>query len=94
MRVRLELARLVVYKVGWLKREGRLALLESAIAKLFVSESALQAALDAVQIHGARGYVSEYGIERELRDAAGGTIYGGTSEIQRSIVAELSGVRS
>jgi alkylation response protein AidB-like acyl-CoA dehydrogenase len=94
MRVRLELARLLVYKVGWLKSQGRLALLESAMAKLVVSESLVETARAAMQIHGARGYVTEYGIERELRDAVATTIYGGTSEIQRNIVAELSGVPS
>jgi alkylation response protein AidB-like acyl-CoA dehydrogenase len=94
MRVRLELARLLVYKVAWLKGQGRLALLESAMAKLYVSESLVETARAAVQIHGARGYVADYGIERELRDAIATTIYGGTSEIQRNIIAELSGVPS
>lgn len=92
MKVRLELARLMLYKVGWLKTEGRLALAESVITKLFVSESHVQAALDAVQIHGARGYLTDFGVERELRDALGGTIYGGTSEIQRQIIAGLVGL--
>ncbi len=94
MKVRLELAKLMMYKVGWLKQRGKLALAESAIAKLFISESHKQAALDAVQIHGARGYLAEFGIERELRDALGGTIYGGTSEIQREVIATLLGIPS
>ncbi|NDU72282.1 acyl-CoA dehydrogenase [Actinomadura sp. DSM 109109] len=92
MRVRLELAQLMLYKFGWLKREGRLAMLESSILKLVVSEGLRDTALEAVQIHGARGYVTEGGMERELRDALAGTIYGGTSQIQRSIIAGLLGL--
>ncbi|WP_410580496.1 acyl-CoA dehydrogenase family protein [Amycolatopsis sp. lyj-108] len=92
MRVRLELARLLLYKVGWLRARGRLALHEASMLKLYVSESLSVSALDAMQIHGARGYTEELGIERELRDVLAGTIYGGTSEIQRSIIAGLLGV--
>jgi alkylation response protein AidB-like acyl-CoA dehydrogenase len=92
MRVRFELARLMLYKLGCLKRDGRLAMLEASILKLVVSESLLATALDMVQLHGARGYVTDFGIERELRDALGGTIYGGTSQIQRSIIAGLLGL--
>ncbi|MEV4824665.1 acyl-CoA dehydrogenase family protein [Micromonospora sp. NPDC049274] len=92
MKVRLELAKLMIYKVGWLKQQGKIALAEAAIAKLFISESHVQAALDAMQIHGARGYLAEFGVERELRDALGGTIYGGTSEIQREVIASLAGM--
>jgi alkylation response protein AidB-like acyl-CoA dehydrogenase len=94
MKVRLELAKLILYKVGWLKQRGKIALAESAIAKLFISESHVQAGLDAMQIHGARGYLTEFGIERELRDALGGTIYGGTSEIQREVISSLLGMPS
>ncbi len=92
MKVRLELARLALYHVGWLKREGRLALLESTIAKIFISESLAQTAMSAMEVHGARGYVEDFGIERELRDALGGTIYAGTTAIQRGIIAELLGL--
>ncbi len=74
MKVRAELARLVLYHTAWLKAEGRVAPLESSIAKLFIAESLLSSALDAVRIHGARGYVSEFGVERELRDALAGPI--------------------
>jgi L-prolyl-PCP dehydrogenase len=94
MRVRLELARLLLYKIGWLKQQGRLALLESAMLKLFASESLLASALDAVRVHGARGYVTDLPVERELRDAVGTAIYGGTSDIQRNIIAGLIGLPS
>ena len=92
MRVRLELARLLLYKIGWLKQQGRLALLESAILKLFASESLLESALDAVRVHGARGYTSDLPVERELRDAVATVIYGGTSDIQRNVIAGLIGL--
>ncbi|MBV9790648.1 MAG: acyl-CoA dehydrogenase family protein [Chloroflexi bacterium] len=92
MKLRIELAKLLVYKIGWLKREGRMAFLEASLAKLFISESHVQTSLDAIQIHGARGYMTEYGIERELRDAVAGTLYAGTSEIQREVIASLLGL--
>jgi len=88
-KVRIELSKLLLYKIGWLKREGRMAFLEASMAKLFVSESHVQAGLDAIQIHGARGFLTEFEIERELRDALAGTIYAGTSELQRNIISSL-----
>jgi alkylation response protein AidB-like acyl-CoA dehydrogenase len=97
MKIRLELARLILYQVGWLKREGRLALLEATMAKIFISESLVATAMAAVEVHGARGYVSGgvagTGIERELRDALGAPIYAGTSAVQRGILAELLGLQ-
>jgi hypothetical protein len=92
MQVRLELARLLLYKVGWLKQQGRMALLEAAMLKLFASESLVEGALSAVRVHGARGYVTDLPIERELRDAVGTVLYGGTSDIQRNVIARLIGV--
>jgi len=93
MKIRLELARLILYRVGWLKREGRFALLDATIAKVFVSESLVKTAMAAVEVHGARGYLTDFGLERELRDALGGPIYAGTSAVQRGILAELLGLR-
>jgi alkylation response protein AidB-like acyl-CoA dehydrogenase len=92
MKMRVELSRLILYKVAWMKSEGRRAPIESAIAKLFVSESYVQNSLDALQIHGAYGYSTEYGIERELRDSIAGRIYSGTSEIQKNIIATFLGL--
>lgn len=89
MRMRLELADLILHKVAWLKANGKRAQLEAAIAKLFVSESYLASSLDAIQIHGGYGFMSEYEIDRDLRDAIGGRIYSGTSEIQRNIIARF-----
>lgn len=92
MKVRLETARLLLYKVAWLKKVGRPATLEAAMAKLYLSECFVQSSLDAIRVHGGYGFMTEFGIERDLRDAVGGTIYSGTSDIQRSIVARLMGL--
>lgn len=89
MAVRIELSRLILYKVAWMKGTGQRAPLESAIAKLFVSESYVQTSLDALQIHGAYGYSAEYDLERHVRDSLAGRIYSGTSEIQRNIIARF-----
>jgi hypothetical protein len=92
MRVNLELSRLAVYKAAWLKDQGKNAYLEASIAKLFASESLKRACLDALQIHGGYGYMKDYDVERELRDSLAGTIYSGTSEIQKNIIARLCGL--
>jgi alkylation response protein AidB-like acyl-CoA dehydrogenase len=92
MQVNLELARLLLYKVGWLKKQGQMALLEAAMLKLFASESLVEGAMAAVRVHGARGFVADLPIERELRDAVGTVLYGGTSDIQRNVIARLIGV--
>jgi alkylation response protein AidB-like acyl-CoA dehydrogenase len=92
MYLRLEAARLLVYQAAWLAQDGQPALAEAAAAKLFASEAWVQSSLDAIQIHGAYGYMKEAGIERDLRDAVAGTIYSGTSEIQRVILARMLGL--
>lgn len=92
MEVRLETGRLALYKAAWLKSQGRHPLKEVSMAKLYVSEAAIQNCLDAIQIHGGYGYMTEYEVERELRDAISGKIYSGTSEIQRVIIAGLHGL--
>ncbi|MCG8422526.1 MAG: acyl-CoA dehydrogenase family protein [Proteobacteria bacterium] len=92
MKVRIELAELILAKVAWLKSQGKRAHMEAAIAKLFVSESYVASSLDAIQIHGGKGYLPEFEVERDLRDAVGSRLYSGTSEIQRNIIARLLGV--
>lgn len=92
MKVRLELGELILHKVAWLKSQGQRAALESAIAKLFVSESYVTSSLDAIQIHGGYGFTTEFEVERDLRDAVGGKLYSGTSEIQRNVIASLLGL--
>lgn len=93
MKVSIELARLLLYKIGATKDAGGSAVLESAMAKLFISEAHVKQGLDAIQIHGGYGYSTEYEVERELRDAISGRIYSGTSEIQRRIIARLLGLQ-
>ena len=92
MYVRLEAARSLIYKVAWLKAQGRSAPAEAAAAKLFTSEAFVRSSQDAIQVHGAYGYMKEAGIERDLRDAVAGTIYSGTSEIQRVVLARMLGL--
>ncbi|MCH2160388.1 MAG: acyl-CoA dehydrogenase family protein [Phycisphaerales bacterium] len=94
MKVRLEAARPLVYRIGRLKDDGRNAMMEAAIAKLFVSEAAVQSSLDAVQVMGSRGYLREGIVERDLRDALGSRIYSGTNEMQRVMIARLLGLPS
>jgi L-prolyl-PCP dehydrogenase len=92
MYLRLEAARLLIYQAAWLGQQGKPALAEAAAAKLFTSEAWVASSLDAIQIHGAFGYTKESGVERDLRDAVASTIYSGTSEIQRVILARMLGL--
>jgi len=92
MKIRLETSRALLYRAGWLKSKGKSIFLEAAMAKLHISESWVETALDAIQIHGGYGYMAEYEIERELRDAISSKLYSGTSEIQRLIIAPLLGL--
>jgi hypothetical protein len=92
MYLRLESARLMIYRVAWLKQHGKPAIAEAAAAKVLTSEAWVQSCLDAIQIHGAFGYMRDSGIERDLRDSVAGTIYSGTSEIQRLIIARTLGL--
>jgi alkylation response protein AidB-like acyl-CoA dehydrogenase len=92
MYLRLEAARLLIYKVAWLKQQGKSAVAEAAAAKVFTSEAWVQSSLDAIQIHGAFGYMRDSEIERDLRDSVAGKIYSGTSEVQRMIIARALGL--
>lgn len=92
MKMRIEVGRQMLYKVGWLKDQGKRAVLEAAIAKLFVSEAYVRSSLDAVTIHGGYGYTAEYEVERMLRDSVGSILYSGTSDIQRNIIARWLGL--
>ncbi|MGH2536972.1 MAG: acyl-CoA dehydrogenase family protein [Candidatus Promineifilaceae bacterium] len=92
MKVRLETARLLLYKVAWLKKSGKSAVMEAALAKYYLSECFVQSSLDAIRTHGGYGYTTEFEVERDLRDAIGGTLYSGTSDIQRMIIARFLGL--
>ena len=92
MKVRLEAARALVYKIGWKKDKGEDATLEAAIAKLYLGEACVDSSLDAIQVFGGYGYMTEFELERDLRDAVGARIYSGTIEIQRNIIARMIGL--
>jgi len=83
----IDAARLLTYRAAWMKSRGQVHSRESAMAKLFASETANRVAKDALQIFGGNGYVTEYPAERHFRDAKITEIYEGTSEIQRVVIA-------
>jgi len=89
MKLRLETARYMIYHSAYQRSIGRMATMETALAKLHVSECWVECCQDALQVHGAYGYMTEYEIERELRDALASRIYSGTNEIQRNLIASL-----
>jgi alkylation response protein AidB-like acyl-CoA dehydrogenase len=92
MRLRLDTCRPLVYRIGKLKDAKRDATVEAAIAKLDVSESFVKSCLDAVQVFGGYGYMTEMQVERDLRDSIGSVLYSGTSDIQRNIIARGLGL--
>jgi alkylation response protein AidB-like acyl-CoA dehydrogenase len=92
MKLRLDAARLLVYRACWTVDRGGDADLEVSLAKLAVSEWAVQSGLDAIQVHGGAGVVSETGVDRGLLDALPSTIFSGTSDIQREVVAARLGL--
>ncbi|GBD09156.1 Acyl-CoA dehydrogenase [Candidatus Thermoflexus japonica] len=85
-----EIARLLYLRAGWMKNMGMRNTRETSLAKWFATEAAVQAALDAIQIHGAYGYSDEYDVERYLRNAKGEVIYEGTSQIHTILQAEYA----
>ena len=87
MEMKIEQARLLVYKAAWLKDQGMSYDKESAMAKLAASEVAMWVSTEAVQVHGGYGFVKEYHVERLMRDAKITQIYEGTSEIQRIVIS-------
>ncbi len=92
MKVRIDTSRPLVYRIGALKDAGKDATMEAAVAKLYVSECYVKSSLDAVQTFGGYGYMTEQLIERDVRDAVGSTLYSGTTEIQRNIIARGLGL--
>lgn len=87
MATEIDAARLLTYRAAWLHQQGRRATKAAAMAKLFASEACNRAAYKAVQIHGGYGYIKEFTVERLFRDARVTTLYEGTSEIQRLVIA-------
>jgi len=92
MKVRLEAARLLLYHACWCFDQGQDASLAISLAKLAVSQAAVMGGLDAIHIHGSAGISCEHGIEQMLRDAIPATIFSGTSEMQRDIIASELGL--
>ena len=86
MSTSIEAARLLIRKAAWAKDQGDEFGQLAAQAKVFASETALEAATQCVQIYGGNGYMREYGVERLMRDAKITQIYEGTSEIQRMVI--------
>ena len=86
MATRIEAARLLCLKAAWDKDQHMDYALSSSMAKVFSSETAMWASVEAVQIHGGYGYVKEYHVERLMRDAKITQIYEGTSEVQRIVI--------
>jgi len=87
MATRIEASRFLVYNAAYKKDQGARIGKEAAMAKLFASETAVDAAINAVQIHGGYGYTKEYTVERLFRDAKITEIYEGTSEVQRLVIS-------
>ena len=92
MHMRVETARLLLYKFGWLKAHERRAAMEAAMVKLHISEAWVQSCQDAIQLYGGYGYLKDTTVERDLRDAIASRIYSGTSEIQREVIAQWLGL--
>lgn len=92
MKVRLEASRLLVYQAAWRLERTRAAAIDASIAKLVVSDSLVESAHEAVQILGGYGFLVEQGVERTLRDSVASTIYSGTNEMQRNIIARWLGL--
>lgn len=90
MSVGLENSRMLVYRAGWLKNEGKRNTRETSMAKWYACDVAFEAANDAVQIHGAYGYSNEYPVERYLRNAKAPVIYEGTREIHTIMQGEYA----
>jgi len=85
-----ESARLLTYRAGWLKNKGIRNTRETSLAKWYACDVSMQAALDAVQIHGANGYSNEFPVERYLRNAKGAVIYEGSAQIHTLMQGEYA----
>jgi hypothetical protein len=95
MVLKTDASRMLVWRAGWLKDQGRPNTLETSIAKLHATEASLECANLAIQIHGGAGYVDDHPVERYFRDARVTTLYEGTSQIQKMIIGRaMTGVNA
>lgn len=93
MKLRLEAARLLLYQACWAMDQAKEDVItEVSLAKLAISEAAIKSSLDIIQIYGGNGFMTELSIERYLRDSIPSTIFSGTSEIQRDLIAKRLGL--
>ena len=93
--VKTDAARMLVWRAGYLKDAGKPNTTETSIAKLYATESAIECANTAIQVHGGSGYVDDYPVERYLRDVRVTTLYEGTSQIQKMIIGRsLTGINA
>jgi alkylation response protein AidB-like acyl-CoA dehydrogenase len=90
MAMRVEGARLLVYRACWMKDQGMNFSREAAIAKCNASDTAMEVTTNAVQVMGGYGYIKEYPVEKYMRDAKNMQIYEGTNQIQRMVIANKS----
>jgi alkylation response protein AidB-like acyl-CoA dehydrogenase len=88
MATSIEASRLLVYRAAYLRSQGLKSGKEAAMAKLFASRTAVEVAIEAVQVFGGYGYTTDYPVERYFRDAKVTEIYEGTSEIQRMVISK------
>ena len=86
----IEIGRLLVFQAGWLKNQGLRNTRETSLAKWHATDHSVQAALDAIQIHGANGYSNEFPVERYLRNSKAAVIYEGTSQLHTLIQADYA----
>lgn len=93
MKMRLETARLMLYRAGWLYDQGKDCEAEISMSKILISESAVQSGLDAIQIFGGSGIAEEMGIDRLLLDSIPSRIFSGTNDVQREIIARKLGIK-
>ncbi len=91
MKLRIESSKLLLYNVSWKYDNKLVTLADASMLKLLSSEAKIRNSLDAVQIFGAYGYMKEYDVEKQLRDSIAATIYSGTTEIQKRIIAQSYG---
>ncbi|HTU80357.1 MAG TPA: acyl-CoA dehydrogenase family protein [Solirubrobacteraceae bacterium] len=95
MALKTDASRMLAWRAGFLKDRGRPNTLETSIAKLHATESSLECANLAIQVHGGAGYVDDHPVERYFRDARVTTLYEGTSQIQKMIIGRaLTGVNA
>lgn len=91
MKERHERARLFLYRAALAEARGERLTMAASLAKIVACDAGIESSLDAAVIHGARGYLSEFEGERQFRDAVGGLVYSGSTDVLRNVVARLLG---